>query len=136
MTAFNQPGVVSISDLAHAYPPGDYAIVEFFGHARLVGRITEVDRFGTKMLAIEPLFCDSFLPAIYHGGTSIYRLTPCSAETAYSRQPRSAWFLPEAVRAIVPPLLLAASKHGTVHDVEDPDDAETGGDGDDKDRLL
>ena len=38
------------------YPPGDYAIVELLGHTTLVGRITEVEKFGTKMLAIETLF--------------------------------------------------------------------------------
>lgn len=35
-----------------AYPPGEYAICELFGHTTLVGRITEIERFGTKMLAI------------------------------------------------------------------------------------
>lgn len=39
-------------------PPGDYAIVEALGHRTLIGRVTEIERFGTKMLQVEPLFCD------------------------------------------------------------------------------
>jgi hypothetical protein len=60
------------------YPPGEYAIVELFGHTTLVGRIAEVERFGTKMLAIEPLYDGQLLGCVFHGGASIYRLTPCT----------------------------------------------------------
>lgn len=87
-------------------PPGEYAIVELFGHTTLIGRIVEVERFGTKMLAIEPLFNDALLGPVFHGGASIYRLTPCSAEIAWARQPRSDYQLPPAIRATVPPALL------------------------------
>ena len=37
---------------AAAHPPGEYAIVELFGHTTLVGRIAEVERFGAKMMAL------------------------------------------------------------------------------------
>ena len=49
-------------------PGGDYCIVELFGHVTLVGRYKEVEQFGTKMMAIEPLFQDTLLPAVFHGG--------------------------------------------------------------------
>ena len=88
------------------YPPGDYAIVELFGHTTLVGRYAEVEMFGTKMLAIEPLFNDVLLPTVFHGGAAIYRLTPCSAEVAFKRQPRQGYQLPPAIAAIVPDALL------------------------------
>ncbi len=91
---------------AQNIPHGDYAIVELFGHTTLVGRIQEVERFGTKMLAIEPLFRDTLLTAVFHGGAAIYRLTPCSGEVAFASQPRNEWQLPETIRSIVPPLLL------------------------------
>ena len=91
---------------AKEYPAGDYCIVELFGHTTLVGRYAEIERFGAKMLALEPLFMDTLLPAIFHGGAAIYRLTPCSAEVAYRDQPRREYQLPAAVRVIVPPLLL------------------------------
>lgn len=90
------------------HPPGDYAIVELFGHTTLVGRIAEVERFGAKMMALEPLFRDELLPAVFHGGAAIYRLTPCSAETAFARQPKHEWQLPAPIRCIVPAALLEA----------------------------
>lgn len=90
------------------HPHGEYAIVELFGHTTLVGRITEVERFGTKMLAIEPLFDGAMLPPVLHGGASIYRLTQCTAEIAYARQPTQGYQLPSSIRAIVPDVLLPA----------------------------
>ena len=86
----------------HDMPPGEYAIVELFGHTTLVGRIAEVERFGTKMLAIEPLFNGELLPTGFYGGASIYGLTPCSVEIAAARAPRHLYQLPVALRSIVP----------------------------------
>ncbi len=90
------------------FPEGDYAICELFGHTTLVGRIAEVERFGTKMLAIEPLFKGEFLGVVFHGGAAIYRLTPCSAAVAFKEQPTNGYQLPATVRAIVPDVLLPA----------------------------
>lgn len=89
-------------------PPGEYCIVELMGHTTLVGRYAEVERFGTKMLAIEPLFAGTMLPPIFHGGSSIYRLTPCSAEVAYANQPTQEYQIPPTIRAIVPVTVLPA----------------------------
>ena len=89
-------------------PPGDYAIIELFGHSTLVGRFTEVERFGTKMLALEPIFKGRLLDVVFHGGAAIYRLTPCSAQVAFLRAPNQEYQLPPAIRAAVPPELLAA----------------------------
>lgn len=106
------------------HPPGEYAIVELLGHTTLVGRVAEVERFGTKMLAIEVLFRDTLLPPVFQGGSSIYRFTPCSAEVAFDRQPRAGYHLPAAIRSVVPPLLLAATgdviEGGTDDDDEEP----------------
>jgi hypothetical protein len=87
---------------------GEFAIVELFGRTTLVGRVAEVERFGGKLLAIEPLFNGTLLPAVFHAGAAIYRLTPCSAEVAYKRQPTQGYQLPPSVAAIVPPELLPA----------------------------
>lgn len=91
-----------------ALPEGEYAILELFGHTTLVGRIEEVERFGSKMLAIQVMYAGQMLPAVYHGGAAIYRLTPCSPEVAWKKQPKEAhvYSLPATIRAIVPPLLL------------------------------
>ena len=117
------------------YPPGEYAIVELFGHTTLIGRITEVERFGTKMLAIEALFRDTLLPPILHGGAAIYRLTPCEPDVAFAKQPREGWQLPAQIKAIIPPLLLETAGSAPVIDPDpfggtDPDD-----DDDDRDRF-
>jgi hypothetical protein len=84
-------------------PPGDYCIVELFGHQTQVGRFSEVERFGAKMLAIEPLFNGALMPEVYQGGASIYRLTPCSPEVAWAKHLRNEYKLPSAIAATLPP---------------------------------
>lgn len=106
------------------FPPGNYAIVELLGHTTLVGRVDEVEMFGTKMLAIEVLFQGNLLPAVFHGGASIYRFTPCSAEAAFDNQPKHDWQLPPAVRCIVPPLLLEVADQKSIEADEDTEDEE------------
>lgn len=92
-----------------ALPEGDYAIVELMGYQTLVGRIAEVERFGAKMAAIEAIFCGQLLPAVFQGGPSIYRLTPCTREVAWESQHLEERQLPEALKAIVPAALLPAT---------------------------
>ena len=89
-----------------ALPEGEYAIVELFGHQTLVGRIEEVERFGAKMLALQPLFNGVMLPPVFHGGAAIYRLTPCTAAVAWARQPKSSYQLPPTIAATLPPTAL------------------------------
>jgi len=89
-------------------PEGEYAIVELMGHQSFVGLITEVERFGTKMIAIKPLFKGAFLDEVFRGGSAIYGVTPCSREVAWTRMPKNEWSLPESVRAVLPPAMLPA----------------------------
>ena len=63
-----------------AHPPGDYAIVEILGHQTLIGRVEEVERFGFRMLRIEPIFCGVLLGPIYQSGGSLYRFSSCAAQ--------------------------------------------------------
>lgn len=84
-------------------PEGDYAIAEIMGHSTMIGRYTEVERFGTKMLSLEPIWESKLLPAVFVGGSSLYRFTPCSREVAFARQPKQRYQLPEAIRATLPP---------------------------------
>ncbi len=99
-------------------PAGEYAIVEILGHTTLVGRVDEVERFGTKMLAIEALFNGDLLPPIFQGGTSIYRFTPVPVHVAWERHPKEMYHLPAAVRCLVPETLLPAPEPETV-DIKD-----------------
>jgi hypothetical protein len=71
----NDPALIN----AETMPDGEYAIVEILGHRTMVGRISEIERFGTKLMQIEPLFCDVMLPGVLIGGASIYQFTPCTA---------------------------------------------------------
>lgn len=89
-------------------PAGEYAIVEIMGHQTVIGRITEVDRFGTKFMQIEPVYKGELLPPILQGGASIYRMTPCSPELAAARSPTEPYYLPTSVRATLPPEQLPA----------------------------
>lgn len=89
-----------------AVEDGEYAIVELFGHTTLVGRVAEVERFGAKMLALEPIFAGKLMGPIYHGGAAIYRLTPCSRQIAWERQHKEGWSLPPTIRAVAPPALI------------------------------
>lgn len=90
-------------------PAGDYAIVEALGHRTMVGRVAEVERFGTKMLQVEPLFDDLLLDAVFVGGASIYQFTPCPGEVAFARRPKALYQLPASVAAMVPPAALPSN---------------------------
>ena len=85
-----------------ARPEGEYAIVEVLGHRTIVGRTSEVERFGTKFLAVEPIWEGALLPAVLIGGASIYQLTPCSAEVAFVRAPKHHHQLPPSIAVTVP----------------------------------
>ena len=104
-----------------ALPPGEYAIVECLGHRTIIGRIAEVERFGTKMMSIEPVFANELLPAVLVGGGSLYAVTPCTAEVAARRQPKAHWQLPASIVATLPPAALPAPE---VDDVQEEDEPE------------
>ena len=95
---------------ADSLPEGEYAIVEALGHRTLIGRVTEIERFGTKLLQVEPLFGDVMLGPILLGGGSIYQFTPCSADIAFARRPKSPYQLPASVAAIVPVIALPSNE--------------------------
>ena len=87
-------------------PEGDYAIVEVLGHRTLVGRVAEIERFGTKMLQVEPLFGDVMLGPVLLGGGSIYQFTPCAAAIAFKQRPTANYQLPASIFATVPAIAL------------------------------
>lgn len=106
-------------------PEGDYAIAEIMGHSTMIGRYTEVERFGTKMLSLEPIWENKLLPAVFVGGASLYRFTPCTREVAFTRQPKQRYQLPDAVRATLPPeirpALAAPADEDELGDQYEPD---------------
>lgn len=99
------------ADIPHPFPDlpdGDYAIVELLGHRTLVGRISEIERFGSKLLQIEPIWRDQLLTPTLHHGNSIYGLTPCSRDVARQRQAKHEYQLPAPVLATIAPEALPA----------------------------
>ena len=111
------------AQVAMELPKGEYAIVEVLGHRTIVGRIAEVERFGTKFLAVEPLWQDAFLPEVLVGGSSIYQLTRCSAEIAFRQQPKAHYQLPPSISVTVPKPPIAALP---APDFDDDDDDDNG----------
>lgn len=95
-------------DNACPLPDGEYAIIEMMGHRTLVGRVCEVERFGTKLCAIEPVFGTGLLGITLIGGGSFYQFTPCSKEVAWDRRPRSQFSLPPVIAATLDPAMLPA----------------------------
>lgn len=69
-----------------------WAILELLGHVRVAGRVTEEERFGTKMGRIDIPTEGGTFTTQYFGGGSVYRLTPTTEEiareVARSSQPR------------------------------------------------
>jgi len=65
-------------------PPEEWAKVEIFGHRQHVGRITEVERFGSKMLRIdEPTAADpEVFTTHFYGGQSIFSITFVTEDAA------------------------------------------------------
>lgn len=82
-----------------------WAVVELMGHVRTAGRVTEEERFGAKMGRVDVPRADGGFTTVYFGGSSVYRLTPCTEEAARAvaigNQPRPVhqWELPKPEKA-------------------------------------
>lgn len=58
-----------------------WAIVELMGHVRMAGRVTEEERFGSKVGRVDIPKDDGFT-TVYFTAASIYRLTATTEELA------------------------------------------------------
>jgi hypothetical protein len=64
-------------------PIQTWAVVELMGHVKSAGMVSEETHFGTVMLRLDvPQFDDNPARTEFYGGSSIYRLTPCTEEVA------------------------------------------------------
>lgn len=84
-------------DLASAEQ--EWAQVEVFGHRRHFGRITEVERFGSKLLRIDvPTDDITVFETYFYGGGSIFSLARCTEavarKMAYHARPQA--YLPRS----------------------------------------
>lgn len=64
--------------------PGEWVLLEVFGHRRHWGLLTEVERFGAKLARIDEFPPDATEPTATHfyGGASIFSITPVTEESA------------------------------------------------------
>ena len=57
-----------------------FAIVEMMGHRRVVGRVSEAEVLGVRMLRVETLTLPPVVQLV--SATALYCLTPCTEEQA------------------------------------------------------
>jgi hypothetical protein len=63
---------------------GFWGILELMGHVRLAGYVSEEEKFGGKLGRIDVPHPDGRTTTQFFGGSSVYRLTPCTEEIARS----------------------------------------------------
>lgn len=64
-------------------PPLDtWAVVELMGHVRIAGRLTEESHFGVALGRLDVPMGETEFATQFFGGSSIYRVTPCSEQIA------------------------------------------------------
>lgn len=82
-----------------------WAIVELMGHKRFAGRLTEEEKFGSKLGRLDVPIGDGFFTK-YFGGASVYAISIVEETVARSVAkhltepvPVSAWELPKQIAA-------------------------------------
>jgi hypothetical protein len=59
-----------------------WAVIELMGHVRIAGRVSEVDRYGSKVGRIDVPQADGTFITQFFGGSSLYRETAVTEEVA------------------------------------------------------
>ena len=71
----------------------EWAIVELMGHRTRCGRVSEVERFGAKLLMVEAVAFDAegamTTRVEYYSGAAIYCLSPTTKDECLRRAPRA-----------------------------------------------
>lgn len=82
--------------------PTVWAIVELMGHVKMAGKLTEEEKFGSKMGRLDIPDGDGFVTQ-YFSGSSIYRITIVTEDVARMVRksndpaPVSSWDFPKAL---------------------------------------
>lgn len=96
----------------------EWAIVELFGHIRTAGRVSEVERFGVKLMRLDiPGDDGDFVATQLIGGAALYRVTPTTEDTA------------RRVAALGRPAPVKAWQLSAVPHRDEPDDEEVDSEG-------
>jgi hypothetical protein len=59
-----------------------WAVIELMGHVRIAGRVSEVERYGSKVGRIDVPQADGTFVTQFFGGASLYRETAVTEEVA------------------------------------------------------
>jgi hypothetical protein len=100
-------------------PEEFWAKVEIFGHRKHYGRVSEVEKFGTRMLRIDvPLAEPSAFETFLYGGSSIFGIEPMTEEACrrWAEHYRPHPYVPS--RALPPPAIDADVDVGADEEVE------------------
>lgn len=82
-----------------------WAKVELMGHVTLAGRLSEVERFGTKLGRVDIPTAEGGFITQFFGGSSVYRITPVAEAVArdiarrIAPAPVSPWDYPQQLPA-------------------------------------
>jgi hypothetical protein len=96
-----------------------WAIVELMGHVKMAGRLTEEERFGSKLGRLDIPMGDGPFGTIYFNAASVYRITVCTEEVARVVSARNQ---PEPVHPWEMPRQLEGSRTDPRNDGRDDDD--------------
>lgn len=99
-----------------------WAIVELMGHVRLAGRLSEEEKFGSKLGRIDIPKGESFVTQ-YFGASSVYRITLCTEETAraagsLNNVPMGIWDIREYLQPMVESKLLEMKEESAEEEAE------------------
>lgn len=104
----------------------EWGILELLGHRRLGGRVTEVEKFGSKMARIdipdttEGAAPDAVVATQFYASGAIYGFTPCTEAVARAE---ARWSQPRPVA------LLSPAQAETPDEHDEHDDGDDNGDG-------
>lgn len=86
-------------------PEGQFAKVEMMGHRTLFGRVSEVERFGAKLMRIEPIFAGKLIAdaEVLINGASLYCFTPLTAAQAFANAPDRSYLANETINLLIAP---------------------------------
>lgn len=99
-----------------------WGILELMGHVKTAGRISEEERFGSKIGRIDIPAKEGFFVTQYFGGASVYRLTICTEETARAIAARCNHNLPMTewdIREYIQPLAIELAQEREAIQSED-----------------
>jgi hypothetical protein len=106
-----------------------WALVELFGHQKIVGKVTEATMAGGAFLRVDvPAFDKSPAFTRFYGPGAIYSINPVTEEVArglmthYRNEPVSRFELPQIAEKATPHSFSSASESSRIDEGDDDDD--------------